>query len=127
MERYPLGDARHELRTQFLAVLSASRELDPEVDGELADVFIDHVDAVYGYRSPQPQSSHLRRFAGPLIAGIALLAFLIGASIPLGGGDELIYPAHMPPGYGEHHIRHGRVWQGPPFLPGSRPEPHTNV
>lgn len=114
MELVPLDDTREELRTQFLAVLHASRELDPRIDGQLADVFVDHVDAVYR-RGRQPVTWRPRRFLGPLIAGVAFLSFLLGASVPALHGDRGFDSDRVAPIYGPtQHFWNGPDWHGPP-------------
>ena len=128
MDEFPLDHARQELRTEFLAVLAAGRELDPRLDGELADVFVSHVDTVYRHPLERQSPSGLRHLLVPLLAAAALLAFLLGASFPGGHGDDRVSPFPVAPRYGEHHFWGGPQWQVPvPAPPDTGSAPHSNV
>jgi hypothetical protein len=76
-----MDETREHLRTEFLAVLSAGRELDPKIHPHLADVFLDRVDAAYRPAAARPLFSDGGPILLPAIAMLALLAFLLGASL----------------------------------------------
>ena len=76
----------HELRDDLVAVIAAGRELSPDHDYALADVFLRAARQRLGAQAPQPAPSLWSRF-GPAItaASLALAALLLAFMLFHGG------------------------------------------
>jgi hypothetical protein len=113
---------RRDLHEELVAVIAAGRELPPEHDRALADIFLDHAQ----YRaSPQPAPSSLlavlqdwRVVAGALL--LALTAFLFGTGFGHAAGPDGQYGDGY--GHGRYQNDYGPAFQGgqrqndwPPF------------
>lgn len=112
---------RRDLHDELVALIAAGRELPPEHDGALADIFLNHPH----YRAaPQPAPTGLmaalqdwRVVAGALL--LALTAFLFGtgfghAAGPYGDGGRFVHAYYHDDG--DSGIQGGQ-WQNnwPPF------------
>ena len=113
---------RRDLHDELVALLATARELPPEHDGALADIFLNHP---HNRPAPQPAPSGLmaalqdwRVVAGALL--LALTAFLFGtgfghAAGPYGDGDGFVVHTWYH-GDGDFKVQGGQ-WQNdwPPF------------
>ncbi|MBV9281099.1 MAG: hypothetical protein JOZ41_13540 [Chloroflexi bacterium] len=79
---------RHELRKELMAVIGAGRELSPDHDAALADVFLDYMHRRYALQPARPQPGNSLRRLGPYIAAACLaLAALTFPFLVFHGGD----------------------------------------
>lgn len=113
---------RRELHDELVALIAAGRELPPEHDRALADIFLSH--AQFRSAPPPPQSSLLKALqdwrvvAGALL--LALAAFLFGTGFGHAAGpnnDQLnVFPVHYGDGDDDGGFHDG-PWQHkwPPF------------
>jgi hypothetical protein len=90
-EYFAMSLERHDLHDELVALIAAGRELPPEHDQALADIFLDH--AQYRATSAQPAPSSLltalqdwRVVAGALL--LALTAFLFGTGFGQAAGPD---------------------------------------
>lgn len=113
---------RHDLHDELVALIAAGRELPPEHDRALADIFLDH--AQYRSTPPAVRSSLLtalqdwRVVAGALL--LALTSFLFGTGFGHAAGPDAPYGDGYGHGWYQDHdgvVFHGGPWQNdwPPF------------
>jgi hypothetical protein len=105
---------RYDLHEELVALIAAGRELPPEHDRALADIFLDH--AQYRATQQPAQSSLLavlqdwRVVAGALL--LALTAFLFGTGFGHAAGPDGFGDGYVHAGY---HDNDGQIFRGGPL------------
>jgi hypothetical protein len=83
---------RQNLRDELVAMIAAGRELSPEHDRELADVYLDHVHRHYTPRQERPRwfedPERLRTLLAAAVIALAALLFSFFVFAATRGGDR---------------------------------------
>jgi hypothetical protein len=107
---------REQLRDELVMMIAAGRELSPEHDYALADVFLDNaretIRQAAAPPAPPPRQGHIAAFAGAAVLALAFLVspFLLFHHHGAGAFNQSVVPGAFDRG---HHVAPPNWWNAP--------------